>query len=257
MTGVIKVTKQKNGPDGEDIRLSWLPYVSRWWSVRRPRTRSRRLSPWSPAGPRTTSAWRGSYGEIWHDTDGATKAEVKAALKGTLSSSSPRQGPVTGVLRRLGALTVRATWRRAAPSPSSCSTRRDLGPRVHADAAGAHARRTVRPRPSRAIRLRVRRHRIRDLDHLSDGSSDLIGPHRIIAGQRVRRPLYPIGPGALSDIRSDGPYRGPDIGHPHFHQPNNQENNTVKSTYNNVIPAALGTKVSVQRAPGDLSRDHP
>lgn len=31
----------------------------------------------------------------------------------------------------------------------------------------------------------------------------------------------------------------------------------MKNTYNNVIPAALGTKVSVQRAPGDLSRDHP
>lgn len=30
----------------------------------------------------------------------------------------------------------------------------------------------------------------------------------------------------------------------------------MSNTYSNVIPAALGTRVSVQRVPGDLSRDH-
>lgn len=93
MTGVIKVTKQKNGPDGEEIPFELAP------------VRESLVVRSSAADPFTTPValvtGRSAYykrvawvlWEIWHDTDGATKAEVKAALKGDPELQLPEGKP--------------------------------------------------------------------------------------------------------------------------------------------------------------------
>lgn len=86
MCGTITVTKQKNAPDGEEFPYELVP-VKGSLAVRIGAETSGTVDPFMrPAGLITAKssypkrvAW--VLWETWHDTGGATKAEVKKALK--------------------------------------------------------------------------------------------------------------------------------------------------------------------------------
>lgn len=105
MCGTITVTKQKNAPDGEEFPTSSSP--SRPLVVRIGAETPGTADPFMrPAGLITGKssypkrvAW--VLWETWHDTGGATKAEVEESPQGEPGPHSAVQAVRRGVLRRL------------------------------------------------------------------------------------------------------------------------------------------------------------